>query len=192
MRLDPETLLNAYAQGAFPMTDHDGRIRWYTADPRGVFPLDAFHVPDTLRKTVSGRRFEVRINHDFEATMRACMDERADHTWISDELIDAYLALHKLGYAHSVETWRNGELAGGLYGVSMGGAFFGESMFHRQRDASKVALVALVERLRQRKYVLLDTQTCTEHLKRFGCAEISAAEYAVRLREALQHDCQFD
>ena len=192
MRLDPETLLSAYAQGAFPMTDHDGRIRWYTADPRGVFPLDAFHVPDTLRKTVNSRRFEVRINHDFEATMRACMTQRAEHTWISDELIAAYVALHNLGHAHSVETWRNGELAGGLYGVSMGGAFFGESMFHRQRDASKVALVALIERLRDRKYVLLDTQTCTEHLKRFGCAEISAREYAARLREALKHDCRFD
>jgi leucyl/phenylalanyl-tRNA--protein transferase len=192
MRLDPETLLSAYAQGAFPMTDHDGRIRWYTADPRGVFPLDAFHVPDTLRKTVAGGKFEVRVNHDFEATMRACMDERADHTWISDELIAAYVALHELGYAHSVETWRNGELAGGLYGVSMGGAFFGESMFHRQRDASKVALVALVRRLRERGYLLLDTQTCTEHLRRFGCAEIGAKEYAVQLREALKHDCRFD
>jgi leucyl/phenylalanyl-tRNA--protein transferase len=192
MRLDPETLLNAYAQGAFPMTDHDGRIRWYTADPRGVFPLDAFHVPDTLRRTVNSRRFDVRINHDFEATMRACMQERADHTWISDELIAAYVRLHELGFAHSVETWQNGELAGGLYGVSMGGAFFGESMFHRQRDASKVALVALVERLRQRGFVLLDTQTCTDHLRRFGCAEITAEEYAVRLRDALMHDCQFD
>jgi leucyl/phenylalanyl-tRNA---protein transferase len=192
MRLDPETLLNAYAQGAFPMADHGGRIRWYTADPRGVFPLDAFHVPDTLRKTVNSRRFEVRINHDFEAAMRACMEERADHTWISDELIAAYVRLHELGFAHSVETWRNGELAGGLYGVSMGGAFFGESMFHRQRDASKVALVALVERLRERGFVLLDTQTCTDHLRRFGCAEISAAEYEVRLREALTHDCTFD
>jgi len=192
MRLDPETLLNAYAQGAFPMTDHDGRIRWYTADPRGVFPLDAFHVPDTLRKTVASGKFEVRINHDFEATMRACMQERADHTWISDELIAAYVALHKLGYAHSVEAWHGGELAGGLYGVSMGGAFFGESMFHRQRDASKVALVALVGRLRERRYVLLDTQTCTEHLKRFGCVEIGAQEYAGQLRKALTHDCQFD
>jgi leucyl/phenylalanyl-tRNA--protein transferase len=192
MRLTPETLLGAYAQGAFPMADEDGRIRWYTADPRGVFPLDAFHVPDTLRKTVAQGKFEVRVNHDFEAAMRACMDLRRDRTWISDELIAAYVRLHKLGYAHSVETWRDGELAGGLYGVSLGGAFFGESMFHRQRDASKVALVALVERLRERNYVLLDTQTCTEHLRRFGCREISADEYAEQLRDALTHDCEFD
>ena len=193
MRLDPETLLNAYAQGAFPMADENGRIRWYTADPRGVCPLDdAFHVPDTLRKTVNQGRFEVRVNHDFAATMRACMAQRSDRTWITDELIAAYAGLHDLGYAHSVEAWRSGELAGGLYGVSLGGAFFGESMFHRQRDASKVALVALVERLRERRFVLLDTQTCTDHLRRFGCQEIPADEYLRRLRGAITHDCRFD
>jgi leucyl/phenylalanyl-tRNA--protein transferase len=193
MRLDPETLLGAYAQGAFPMADEDGRVRWYTADPRGVCPLDdAFHVPDTLRKTVNQGRFEVRVNYDFEATMRACMEARRGHTWISDELIAAYVRLHKLGYAHSVESWRDGELAGGLYGVSLGGAFFGESMFHRQRDASKVALVGLVERLRQRQFVLLDTQTCTEHLKRFGCYEIGAEAYLLRLRRALALEREFD
>ena len=194
MRLDPETLLDAYAQGAFPMAGEDGRIRWYSADPRGVFPLEpgAFHVPDTLRKTVAGGRFEVRVNHGFEATMRACMELRRERTWISDDLIDAYVRLHNLGFAHSVEAWRGGDLAGGLYGVSLGGAFFGESMFHRQRDASKVALVALVERLRERKFVLLDTQTCTDHLRRFGCREIPADEYLRRLDAALAHDCEFD
>ena len=193
MRLDPETLLSAYAQGAFPMADEDERIRWYTADPRGVCPLDdAFHVPDTLRKTVNQGRFEVRVNYDFEGAMRACMEARPGRTWISDELIAAYVGLHELGYAHSVEAWRDGELAGGLYGVSLGGAFFGESMFHRQRDASKVALVALVERLREREFVLLDTQTCTEHLKRFGCFEISAEEYLCRLRGAVALERRFD
>ena len=151
-RLDPETLLSAYAQGVFPMADRDGTIRLYTADPRGVIPLDKFHVPQTLRqlvrKTAENGGFEVRINHDFEATMRACMENREDGSWINHELVRAYTRLHDLGYAHSVEAWREGELAGGLYGVSLGAAFFGESMFHRQRDASKVALVHLVNRLR--------------------------------------------
>ncbi len=127
------------------MTDRDGRIRWYTADPRGVLPLNAFHIPHTLGQLIKQRRFDVRINSDFEATMRGCMESRAEGTWISDELIAAYVRLNEMGFAHSVETWREGELVGGLYGVSLGGAFFGESMFHRTRDASKVALVALVE-----------------------------------------------
>ncbi|HEY7119234.1 MAG TPA: leucyl/phenylalanyl-tRNA--protein transferase [Tepidisphaeraceae bacterium] len=192
MRLDPETLLSAYAQGAFPMTDRDGRIRWYTANPRGVFPLDSFHVPQTLQQTIRQKIFEIRIDHDFEAVMRACMAQRREHTWIGEELIRAYVALHKLGYAYSVEAWRDGELAGGLYGVSLGAAFFGESMFHRQRDASKVALAALVERLNQRGYELLDAQTCTEHLRRFGCVEIDEKEYLKRLRKALQKECRFN
>jgi len=190
--LDPETLLSAYAQGVFPMADRDGTIRLYTADPRGILPLDAFHVPQTLRQLV--RRppdkggFEVRVNYDFEATMRACMTARrdgSDGSWINPELIKAYVRLHDLGFAHSVEAWRDGELAGGLYGVSLGAAFFGESMFHRQRDASKVALVHLVERLRERKFDLLDTQATTSHLRRFGCIDIPAREYLVRLKKAL-------
>ena len=194
--LDPQTLLSAYAQGVFPMADRDGTIRLYTADPRGILPLESFHVPQTLRQLVrkppERGGFEVRVNYDFEATMRGCMVNRTDGSWINAELIRAYVRLHDLGYAHSVEAWRDGKLAGGLYGVSLGAAFFGESMFHRQRDASKVALVALVERLRERGFVLLDTQTCTDHLRRFGCAEISAAEYEVRLRNALTYDCTFD
>jgi leucyl/phenylalanyl-tRNA--protein transferase len=195
-RLDPETLLSAYAQGVFPMADHDGTIRLYTADPRGVIPLDAFHVPHTLAQLV--RRpperggFEVRINHDFEATMRGCMQNRPDGTWINRELIRAYVRLHDLGYAHSVETWRDGQLAGGLYGVSLGAAFFGESMFHHERDASKVALVHLVNRLRERKFELLDTQATTSHLRRFGCIDIPAREYLVRLRRAIQTPREFD
>jgi leucyl/phenylalanyl-tRNA--protein transferase len=193
VRLDPQTLLAAYAQGAFPMADHDGRIRWYTAHPRGVIPLDQrFHVPQTLRQIIRQRKFEIRINHDFEATMRGCMATRRDHTWINDELIAAYARLHKLGHAHSVEAWRDGKLAGGLYGVSLGAAFFGESMFHRHRDASKVALVALVERLRERQFEVLDTQTSSAHLKRFGCTEISEGDYLSRLGEALTRECRFD
>ena len=193
--LDPETLLSAYAQGAFPMADHDGRIRLYTADPRGVLPLDAFHVPQTLRqlvrKTPERGGFEVRVNHDFEAAMRGCMGGRREGSWINGELIKAYLRLHDLGYAHSVECWRDGKLAGGLYGVSLGAAFFGESMFHRERDASKVALVHLVERLRERKFELLDTQATTSHLKKFGCVDIPAREYLVKLRKALMTQREF-
>jgi leucyl/phenylalanyl-tRNA--protein transferase len=190
--LDPETLLQAYSQGAFPMTDRDGRTRWYTADPRGIIPLDRFHIPQTLRQVVRQNKFEVRINHDFAATMRACMTVRRDGSWISDELVRAYAQLHELGHAHSVETWKDGELAGGLYGVSLGGAFFGESMFHYQRDASKVALVHLVQRLCERKFELLDTQANTQHLRRFGCIDIPAAEYLARLNRALKRQCEFD
>ncbi len=187
--LDPETLLSAYAQGVFPMADRDGTIRLYTADPRGVLPLDGFHVPQTLRQLVrkppERGGFEVRVNYDFEATMRGCMTAREDGSWINPELIKAYVRLHDLGFAHSVEAWRDGELVGGLYGVSLGAAFFGESMFHRARDASKVALVHLVQRLRERSFELLDTQATTSHLKRFGCIEIPAREYLAKLRKAL-------
>jgi leucyl/phenylalanyl-tRNA--protein transferase len=189
--LDPETLLVAYAQGAFPMTDRDGTTRWYTADPRGVLPLDRFHIPRTLRQTLRQRRFEVRFDSDFEGTMRACMTTRPDGSWISEPLIAVYSRLHELGFAHSVEAWHEGELAGGLYGVSLGGAFFGESMFHHQRDASKVCLVHLVQRLRERGFELLDTQANTDHLRRFGCIDIPATEYLRRLRAALSKRREF-
>ena len=196
--LDPETLLSAYAQGAFPMADRDGVIRWFTADPRGVFPLDErFHVPRTLRQAVRRGKFDVRIDHDFESTMRACKDvprydrEAGAGTWISEELVAAYVHLHELGFAHSVECWQDDELVGGLYGVSLGGAFFGESMFHTKTNASKVALVHLVHRLRERGYDLLDTQASTSHLRQFGCVELPAAEYLKRLRRALGKTCEF-
>jgi leucyl/phenylalanyl-tRNA--protein transferase len=186
-RLDPQTLLSAYARGVFPMADHDGTIRFYTADPRGIIPLhppDAFHVPATLR-------FEIRINHDFAATIRGCMSQRAGETWISEELIGAYVGLHRIGHAHSVEAWQDGELAGGLYGVSLGGAFFGESMFHRRTDASKAALVHLVQHLRARGFELLDTQATTSHLRRFGCIDVPAREYLKKLNQAVQKNCSF-
>ncbi len=189
--LDPEVLLNAYSQGAFPMTDSDGTTRWYTADPRGIIPLEAFHVPGTLQQVIRQNRFEIRFDHGFEAVMRACMNVRSEGSWISEQLIAVYKQLHELKFAHSVEAWRNGELAGGLYGVSLGAAFFGESMFHYQRDASKVALAALVGRLRERGYELLDTQAATSHLKRFGCIEIPADEYLRRLKRALERKCSF-
>lgn len=195
VRLDPHTLLNAYAQGIFPMADRDGVIRFYTADPRGIIPLsppDAFHVPRTLRQIVRQKRFDIRINHDFEATMRGCAQARDDGTWINDRLIQAYVDLHELGFAHSVEAWQEGELVGGLYGVSLGGAFFGESMFHRRTDASKVALVHLVDRLRERGFELLDTQATTPHLKKFGCIDIPARAYMEKLERAMEKDCRFD
>jgi leucyl/phenylalanyl-tRNA--protein transferase len=196
VRLDPQTLLAAYSQGLFPMADRHGKIQWYTADPRGVIPLETFHIPGTLRallkKSPAEGGFEVRINHDFEMAMRACREKREEGTWISEPLIAAYVRLHELGYAHSVEAWKDGELAGGLYGVSLGGAFFGESMFHRVRDASKVALVHLVKRLRERRFELLDTQATTSHLQRFGCAEVPAAVYLEKLKTALKKECDFD
>ena len=189
--LDPDHLMSAYAQGAFPMADRDGIIRWYTADPRGIFPLDRFHIPQTLRQIVRQRRFEIRIDHAFEHVMRACGKRSREGSWINEELIAAYVRLHRAGFAHSVECWQEGELAGGLYGVSLGAAFFGESMFHRRPNASKVALVHLVERLRERGYELLDTQASTPHLRQFGCVDVPAREYLVMLRKALQRKCEF-
>lgn len=192
-RLDPETLLSAYAQGVFPMADQDGVVRWYTADPRGILPLDQFHIPHSLAQLVRNpKRFEIRFNHDFTATMRACQQQRSNGTWISDSLIAAYTKLHQIGFAHSVETYWEGELVGGLYGVSLGAAFFGESMFHRRTDASKLALVHLVNRLRERGFELLDSQAVTSHLKRFGAVEVPATQYVQRLRAALVKRCRFD
>jgi leucyl/phenylalanyl-tRNA--protein transferase len=189
--LDPESLLSAYAQGAFPMADRDGSIRWYTADPRGVIPLDAFHVPKTLQSIVRHGRFECRINTAFEEVMRACASPRRGGTWINDDLVAAYVRLHRMGFAHSVEMWQRDELVGGLYGVSLGAAFFGESMFHRARDASKVALVHLVHRLREREFELLDSQATTPHLRQFGCIDLPVDDYLKKLRKALTTDRSF-
>lgn len=188
--LTPELVLEAYRIGAFPMADEDGEIAWFSPDPRCIFPLDRFHVTRSLRQTIRRRVFEVRINTAFDEVIATCAN-RDEGTWISDELMAVYRVLHRRGYAHSVESWRAGELAGGLYGVAIGGAFFGESMFTRVNDASKVALVALVERLRRRGFVLLDTQWNTPHLARFGAREIGRAAYLRRLRLALALPCRF-
>jgi leucyl/phenylalanyl-tRNA--protein transferase len=190
--LDPETLLSAYAQGAFPMADRDGAIRWYTADPRGIIPLASFHAPRNLRQLVRQQQFDVRFNFDFPATMRACMDARTGQTWISESLVKAYVRLHHIGFAHSVECYHHDQLVGGLYGVSLGAAFFGESMFHARANASKVALVHLVGRLRQRQFELLDTQAYTPHLAQFGCIEVSADQYQRLLQPAIQKQRTFD
>ncbi len=184
--LMPERLLYAYANGLFPMADPDEEdaVYWFAPDPRGILPLDAFHVPRSVARLVRQERFEVTADEAFGAVIRACADR--EETWLSAELIAAYERLHVLGHAHSIECWHGGELAGGLYGVALGGAFFGESMFHRVRDASKVALVHLVHRLRRGGFVLLDTQYRTEHLARFGGIEIPREDYLRRLRQALR------
>jgi leucyl/phenylalanyl-tRNA--protein transferase len=189
--IDPDLLLRAYALGWFPMgTGRRGRIEWFSPDPRGILPLDAFHAPSRLSRVVRQSRFDVRIDTAFEAVMRACAAR--DETWITEDILSSYVALHRLGFAHAVETWQDGALVGGLYGVAIGGAFFGESMFHTATDASKVALVALVERLKARGYTLLDTQWVTPHLAQFGGVEIPRAEYLERLSAALPLACRFD
>ncbi len=187
--LTPELIVTAYCQGIFPMADERGRIGWYSPDPRAVFPLDAFHVPRSLRKTIRRGGFEVRVDTSFEAVVRGCADRES--TWISEAIVRGYTELHRLGMAHSVEAWREGRLAGGLYGVAIRGAFMGESMFSRAPDASKVALVALVERLRERGFRLLDSQMPTEHLRRFGQVVIPREEYLRRLAAALELDRRF-
>ena len=183
--LSPELLLSGYAMGCFPMAEdrNSMEINWYAPDPRGIIPLDQFHIPKNLAKLVRKQPFKVVSNDDFEGTMLGCADRES--TWISDQIIEAYTTLHNLGYAHSIECWLNDELVGGLYGVSIGGAFFGESMFSRVRDASKVALVHLVYRMRAKGYVLLDTQFITPHLERFGAIEIPKAQYEHELKKAI-------
>jgi leucyl/phenylalanyl-tRNA---protein transferase len=156
--------MHAYRQGIFPMALEDGQIGWFSPDPRGIIPLDHVHVPSRLARVIRSGRFEVTVDRDFEGVMRACAADREDGTWISDEIIESYTALHHLGAAHSVEAWHGGQLAGGLYGVHLGGAFFGESMFHHETDASKVALIGLVSRMRERGLSLLDVQWVTPHL----------------------------
>jgi len=185
-------LLTAYASGWFPMAVAPGEIRWYSPDPRGVVPLDTFHVPSRLARTLRKRAFEIRVNTQFEEVIRACAARQDEEgNWIDAEIIESYCALHARGFAHSVETWEDGRLVGGLYGVALGGAFFGESMFHRATDASKAALVALVERLQQRAFVLLDTQWVTDHLLQFGAVEIARRRYLRMLDEALTIDTSF-
>lgn len=190
MQLNPQLVLQGYRLGAFPMADQDGEIGWFSPDPRCILPLDGFHISRSLRQTIRRGKFELRIDTAFEEVIAACAD-RPEGTWISAEIDDVYRALHRQGFVHSVEAWYGGELAGGLYGVALGGAFFGESMFTRVTDASKVALAALVERLIARGFKLLDTQWLTPHLARFGAHYIRRSEYLRRLRQALALPVQF-
>jgi leucyl/phenylalanyl-tRNA--protein transferase len=193
--LRPDTLLCAYSVGIFPMANdrHDREIFWVEPRRRGVLPLDAFHVPKSLRKVIRRGRFQVTVDRDFAGVIRACAEPTTvrPRTWLNDELIEAYCDLHAAGHAHSVEAWDGDALAGGLYGVSMGAAFFGESMFSRQRDASKVALVRLVERLRAGGFLLLDSQFMTDHLRQFGGVEIDRGLYRRLLRQALLANARF-
>lgn len=189
-RLTPQLVLHAYSIGAFPMAGAEGDILWFSPDPRCVLPVTEFHVPRSLAQIIRRGDFEPRVNTAFAAVLVGCA-KRREGTWISDEIAETYLALHRQGHAHSVESWHNGALAGGLYGVAIGGAFFGESMFTRVSNASKVALVHLVERLRAREFTLLDAQWQTAHLARFGATEIPRREYLRRLRAALRRPCRF-
>lgn len=187
----PEGVELAYRNAIFPMYDErSGTIYWFQPDPRTVMPIEEFHCSHSLAKTIRSGIFEVRVDTDFEGVMRGCAD-REEGTWISEEFIEVYGALHRRGIAHSVETWSAGSLVGGTYGLALGGAFMAESMFHRKTDASKVALAALVSRLKERGFTLMDVQYKTPHLARFGATEIPHKEYVRRLRRALLLDCRF-
>jgi len=195
LRLTPEILVRAYAAGIFPMADSadDPELFWVDPRRRGILPLDTFHVPRRLRRVVSRQMFEIRCDSAFEDVIRGCAEanEKRPNTWINDEIVRLYAALFVRGAAHSVECWRDGRLVGGLYGVSLGAAFFGESMFSAETDASKVALVHLVARLRLGGFRLLDTQFLTPHLARFGGIEISRKHYHRLLAEALTYRAVF-
>lgn len=181
----PTNLLAAYACGIFPMADDDGEISWFAPDPRGIIELSDFHISRSLRSVIRREVFEVSFDRAFEDVIDACA-ARTEGTWISNDIREAYVELHRVGFAHSVECWRDGALAGGLYGVCLGGVFFGESMFHCVTDASKVALHALIDRMKHRGLVLLDIQFITPHLQQFGAVEISRSDYMKRLEEAIE------
>jgi leucyl/phenylalanyl-tRNA--protein transferase len=189
-RIPTDLLLKAYASGVFPMAESAGdpEVFWVRPEMRGVIPLDAFHVPKSLKKVIRQGRFDIRIDTDFAGVIDACGEEREERrsTWINAPIREAYIKLFDQGHCHSVEAWREERLVGGLYGVTLGRAFFGESMFSRETDASKVCLVHLVERLRERGFALLDTQFTTEHLKRFGATDVPRGRYEKLLREALK------
>jgi len=193
--ITPEVLLRAYACGIFPMAESadDPTLFWVEPEQRGVIPLDSFHISSRLARTVRSGRFTVTVNRAFTEVIDGCAAPRMgrENTWINCRIRNLYIALHKLGHCHSVEAWDGDRLVGGLYGVSLGGAFFGESMFHRERDASKVALVHLVARLIAGGFVLLDTQFVTEHLRSFGATEVPRERYRKLLEDALTGDADF-
>ena len=194
-QLTPEWLLDAYQHGIFPwpIGVPEAPIPWWSPDPRAVIELDRFHVPRRLVRTVRSGRFEVSYDRDFAGVIRACAaaPQRIGETWLTRPMIEAYIRLHELGHAHSVEVWQGGQLAGGTYGVSVAGLFAAESKFYRLRDASKVALVHLVDRLRCRGYSLLDIQQLTPHTTQFGAIEISRGQYLARLTKALTQQVTF-
>ena len=195
VEITPEVLLKAYACGIFPMAESadDPSLYWIEPQKRGVIPLDGFHVPRRLARTVGGERFEIRIDQDFDAVIAACAAPAAGRskTWINPRIRRLYRQLFQGGHCHTVEAWRDGKLAGGLYGIRLGQAFFGESMFHFERDASKVALVHLVALLRASQFRLLDAQFMTEHLWQFGAVEVERPDYQKLLADALRGDTKF-
>lgn len=199
--LTPELLLSAYTQGIFPMAENANTqyVHWVCPEMRGQLSIDNMHVPKRLKKTVrqmkiSGCPYEIRINTSFDEVIQACAEETGgrQETWINQKIIEAYCTLHERGHAHSVECWQEGELCGGLYGLAIGGAFFGESMFSRRRDTSKVSLVHLVARLKHAGYEILDTQFINPHLEQFGVYEIPHEEYIEQLEKLLEKPCIFD
>jgi len=191
LTLTPEGIELAYRHGIFPMADErSGEVLWFRPDPRAVIPLDGFHVSRSLARTLRRGRFEVRVDTAFTTVMRGCAD-RPEGSWISERFVEVYGALHRAGKAHSVEAWRDRRLVGGVYGLALGGAFMAESMFHRETDASKVALAALVGRLRERGFTVLDVQYLTPHLESLGAVEITRREYERRLERALALDRTF-
>ncbi|HJN61581.1 MAG TPA: leucyl/phenylalanyl-tRNA--protein transferase [Alphaproteobacteria bacterium] len=195
IELSPELILKAYACGVFPMAERqdDPSVFWVDPDFRGVIPLDEFHLPRRLARTVRSGKFQITADQAFDQVIRKCAErtKRRAESWINGGIVEVYNELHRRGNAHSVECWNGEELAGGLYGVSIGAAFFGESMFSRARDASKVALVHLVERLRAGGYMLLDTQFVTAHLTGFGAVELPRETYLEQLTAALEHQASF-
>src|SRR5438034_6346122 len=187
--IEPDLLLQGYRLGVFPMALEDDSIAWFSPDPRAIIPLEHFHIPHALKRVARKNVFEIKIDNRFGEVIRACA--KRNDTWINREIIESYQRLHELGHAHSIEAWSKNKLAGGLYGVAIGGAFFGESMFHHITDASKIALVALVEHLRAKKFALLDTQWLTPHLQQFGGIEISRNYYLRLLRRAVELPREF-
>jgi len=188
--LKPDNMLRLYASGAFPMADAEtGNINWYLPEIRTIIPLNNYNIPRTAKKVIAEENFEIRFDTDFEAVLNGCADRES--TWISDELKSAYRRLKKRGHIHTVESWKDGKLVGGLYGVTFRGAFFGESMFSKVSQASKAALAALLKHLKEKEFVLLDVQYMTEHLKMFGAVEISFEEYTRLLHKAYARACEF-
>jgi leucyl/phenylalanyl-tRNA--protein transferase len=195
LEITPQVLLKAYAVGIFPMAEsaEDPGLYWIEPESRGIMPLDRFHLPKRLRRTVARGSFEIRIDHDFDAVISGCAapaDGRVK-TWINDRIRRLYSELYSLGHCHTVEAWQDGRLVGGLYGIALGAAFFGESMFSRERDASKVALVHLVARLRAGRFKLLDTQFTTRHLKQFGAIDVDRRHYHRLLEQAIAGEADF-
>lgn len=192
-KLTPDDLLYGYVNGIFPMADSDGSLYWYSPDPRAIIPIDSYKPPKSLRPVINKQVFEVRINHDFEGVMRGCAVARKDSedTWISEEIIEAYTGLNERGYAHSVEAYLENKLVGGLYGVAIGSAFFGESMFYHVPDASKIAFHFLIQQLKQQNFQLLDTQFINDNVKRFGAIEIPKFQYFNLLKKATNKKAHF-